>query len=423
MKPKFQSVHSLALVLSLLFGYTQPAWSTEILVSIGNLEITDADLEQAMRSSPYTTQFNALGEEDQAALRGGLLQRLVVSRLLFLEAKAKNLENTDQFKEELERFRLGLLHRKYMERIRSGITVPEDVRRRMKEEFKANHDAFKAAESAYISDEYKKARIREIKLLRDKYHVRTFQDRMVPGAAPKSVLMEGDGFRIHTSDLLAGSEKNVTPERIAHQLYIRAELLLTALAAVDAGIDVSGELESFRTERLPALLAERLERDWLPDEKPLNAYFDSHPELGLILARRHIGQIVLATREEAEAVRKRILAGESLFALAGEFSIDPYGRKNRGDMGWIKEDRGSPVINAAIAQLKDGEISEVIETPLGFHLVTILDRKPGESRPYRLVRDKVRQLYLSEKMTSYLQSLEQKYQVVWHVIENRQARN
>ena len=60
-------------------------------------------------------------------------------------------------------------------------------------------------------------------------------------------------------------------------------------------------------------------------------------------------------------MRKRILAGESLFALAGEFSIDPYGRKTV--VTWAGSGRPrQPVINAAIAQLKM-EISEVIETP------------------------------------------------------------
>ena len=82
----------------------------------------------------------------------------------------------------------------------------------------------------------------------------------------------------------------------------------------------------------------------------------------------------------------------------------------------------SPSTRQTVGKEVDRGRVELVERTVGRNSHA-LDRKPGESRPYRLVRDKVRQLYLSEKMTSYLQGLEQKYQVVWHVIENRQARN
>ncbi|MCB1863387.1 MAG: peptidylprolyl isomerase, partial [Gammaproteobacteria bacterium] len=225
------------------------------------------------------------------------------------------------------------------------------------------------------------------------------------------------------SDLSAQRQKQVTKEQIEHELYTRGELLLTARAAADMGIDISDALDAFRAEHLPALLVENLEHEWLPDDAPLKAFFDSHPKIGQIVERRHIGQLVVATREEAEEMRKRILAGESLFALAGEHSIDPYGRKNNGDMGWIKADRGSPVINTAIAELKDGAVSEVIETPLGFHLITILERKPGETRPYTLIKEKVRQMYLSERLTKYAQELAQKFKVVWQVSDQSEKQN
>ncbi len=415
----YRPARTLLVLCALFWTSAQAAGSTEVLVDVGGQEITASDLEKATRSSPFATNFNTLDEKDQAYLRGGLLQRLVASRLLLLEAQSQELEKSDTFREELERFRLGLLHRSYMKQLRDGIQIPEATQKQMQEQLKDDRDAYKAAQSAWIADAYKKARIQAIKDLRKRYHVRIHEERMTPSAAPETVLLEGDGIRIPFSDLLALTEPKATREWMEHQLYIRAELLLTAKAAAEKGMDISAALESYTTERLPALLREQLERQWAPDDSPLKAYFQTHPEIGQILARRHIGQLVVSTRPEAEAMRKRILAGESLFQLAGEHSIDPYGRKHNGDMGWIREDRGDPAIIAAIAGLKDGDVSEIIETPLGFHLVTILERKPGESKPFHLVKDKVRQSYLSEKLAAYLSELEKKYQVVWHVGEKK----
>jgi peptidyl-prolyl cis-trans isomerase C len=419
MKSVFRLLLCSLWVLSLLFT-SQIAVANDVLVSVEDLKITKTDLEKALNSSPMYTQFNTLGETQQASVRGSLLQRLVASRLMLLEALDKGLDKSDQYQQELERFRLGMLHRRYIGNLRDSIRIPDEILEQMKGQFRDNHDAYIAAQSAYISEKYKHARIQEIIKLRQRYHVYIYEDRLLPTATPETVLLEGDGIRITYSDLPIESEKNVSPEWIQTQLYNRAELVLTARAAEDEGMDVSKELESFRSERLPSLLMENLQREWLPDETPLTAYYNAHPQLSHTLQRRHIGQLVVATRKEAEDMRKRILSGDSLFKLAAKYSIDPYGRQNYGDMGWIKEDRGNPKINAAIADLEDGEVSDIVETPLGYHLVTILERKPGESRPYHTVKDKVQQLFLSEKLTTYLKSLEQKYKVVWNLPTHNQ---
>lgn len=423
MQSGFRSVRTALLLFVLFWASAQAAGSTDALVSVDHQEITAADLERAMRSSPFATNFNTLDKKEQAFLRGGLLQRLVASRLLLLEAQNQGLDKTKGFQEDLERFRIGLLHRAYISHLRTSIELPEETRKQMKAQFKGNHEAYKAAQSAYINGEYKKARIQSIRDLRKRYHVQVHEDRMTPGIAPETVLVEGDGFQVAYSDLLSIPDRHETKEWIEDHAFSRAELLMTAKAAVDNGIDVSAALDSYKTERMPALLMEKLEAQWIPSDQPLKAYFQMHPEYGQLLSRRHIGQLVVATRAEAEDMRKRIVQGESLFRLAGEYSIDPYGRQHKGDMGWIKEDHGNPKIKAAIANLEDNEVSQIVETPLGFHLVTILERKPGETKPFGVVRDKVRQAYLSEMLTGYLKNLEKKYQVVWHIPTEPQKQN
>ncbi|MCB1763964.1 MAG: peptidylprolyl isomerase [Gammaproteobacteria bacterium] len=414
-QPGHRSLQVVLALFALYFTGAQAAGSDQPLVSVGTQMITAADLEKVLRSAPFATNFNTLDEKEQAFLRGGTLQRLVAAQLLFLEAKAQQLDRTESFRDELEKFRLGLLHRRFMEQLREGIQLPEQMRAQMKQEFTGNHDAIKAAESAFIADKYRQARIEAIRDLRQRYHVRVYAERFDPGATAETLLLEGDGIRVTYADLLHLPEKEKTREWIEHQVYARGELLLTSKAALDQGIDLSRELDSFSAERLPAALIEKLQAQWIPNDEPLEAYFQRHPEIGELLSRRHIGQLILSSRDEAEQMRQRILSGESLFNLAGQYSVDPYGRQHRGDMGWIKEDRGDPRINAAIANLEDGEISGIIETPMGFHLVTVLERKPGEIRPFERVKDKVRQNFLAEKMSGYLLELEQKYQVVWHL--------
>ncbi len=393
---------------------------SQVLATVGKLAVTSDDLESAMASFPFADRFPGMDENDQAALRGGMLQRLVASRLLTLEAKRLELDKTPTFLEELETFRLGLLYRHYMDKLRARLEVPADVMADMQAQFGSDSEGLAAARAAWLADSYRSLRFHTIQKLRDDYHIRLHEERIQPGAtAIDTVLLEGDGISITYGDLIRHQEKAPTnPEWIKDQLYKRAELLTVAKAAKQAGVDVSDKLDRFAEERLPALLMERKQGEWTADEQALRDFYDANPQLGRLQERRHIGQLVTDNRTQAEQLRQRILKGESLFELASQYSIDPYGREHKGDMGWQMEGSAHPSIEQAIASLEDNQISEVIETPRGFHLVTILERRPGGQKSYLGVRDRVRQIWITEQMASYMSQLADQYQVVWHVVKD-----
>lgn len=411
------------LLLAVLFSSSAlsalPEASPQVLARVDGQEITADDLEEVVQSSPFGTQFVAMNEGDQAALRGDLLRRLVLARLLYLEAQRLGLDRSDEFLKDIEGFRLGLLYRHYMDKLRERIQVPEEIQSQMKTHFKGDSDGLTAARSAYLAERFRALRQLTLGTLRTKYRVQVYEDRLLPGAAVDTLLLEGDGLAIRYADLgTGGALAPVTnPEWLRDQLYRRAELLVVAKAADDEGVDVTTRVQSYRSERLPALLMERKQSEWVGGEQSLRDYFAAHPEIGLIEERRHIGQLVSASREEAESLRTRILAGESLFTLAGQRSVDPYGRSHNGDLGWIKAGRGMVQIEQALAGLADGEISPVIETPLGFHLVTIIERRPGGTRSFAGVRDRLQQALVAERLTDYARELEERFPVVWNLLQ------
>jgi peptidyl-prolyl cis-trans isomerase C len=361
-------------------------------------------------------------EQDQAAVRGGMLQRLVASRLLTLEAARLGLDRDPDYVDEREAFRLGLLYRHYLDKLREGLKVPAEVEADMQVQFRSDNDGLAAARSAYLAERYRELRFRTIQTLRDAYHIRVYEERIRPGmTAGNEVLLEGDGIRITYGDLIRGqAQPPSNPEWVKDKLYKRAELLTLAKAAEDAGADVGDRLASFAQERLPALLAERKQQEWTADEQALREFYDSNPQIGRIEERRHIGQLVSASREQAQTLRQRILGGESLFELASQYSIDPYGREHRGDMGWQLQGRAHPAIEQALSELQDNQISDVVETPAGFHLVTILERRPGGRKNYFSIRDRVHQLWITQKMADYINRLATQYEVVWHVVTDKE---
>lgn len=390
----------------------------QTLARVGDTLITSDQLQQAVASSPFATQFTTMDEDDQAVLRGDLLRRLVTSRLLYLEALDQGLEQTPQFRKEMEAQRLGLLYRYYMDRLRERIRIPGETLQAMQQQLQDDPDGLAATRAAYRAEAYRTLRLLTIRSLKERRRLVLHEDRIRPGITSDTLLLEGEGIEIRYGDIVDGGEYRTLPNPgwIKDQLYNRAELLLIAQAAEEEGVDVGRQLARYREERLPAMLLEQMEAQWVPDEQAMRAWYQANPGVGRLDERRHVGQLVVATRAEAEALHRRILAGESLFVLAGQYSIDPYGRKRNGDMGWIREGRGHPDLDRAIAGLEDGAISGVVQTPQGFHILTVLERRPGGQRGYAAIRDKIRQLMIGERLAPYLAALEKKYGVSWEVV-------
>jgi peptidyl-prolyl cis-trans isomerase C len=410
-----QSIWLLAAAVSILPG-TSLAAQPQILARVGEVDITADQLSSAVASSPFANGFPTLEPGEQARIRGNMLVRLVDAEVLRQEAKAIGLDNSPAFRREVDGFRSGALYQQYVQSIRAGIELPADLDATYKRRYRGNPDALAAARSAYLAKRFREQKAQRFRDLAKRYSLKTWPSRL-SGHRGDTLLAEADGFAVHLRDLRApDSEPNAkedTPEMRQKRLDELLEIRLAGRAARDAGIDVTQEVADYVHALLPRMLLENNERKWIDDPSVLRDYFQRHPEIGRLSGFRNIGQIVLSTQPEAEKVRERILAGESLFELASELSIDPYGRARAGDMGWQREGNAHPAIEKALEQLDDNELSPVIETPAGYHLVMILARKPGWQRTLPQVEDRVRQAIMQEHLDAYLQELRQKHRVTW----------
>jgi len=93
-------------------------------------------------------------------------------------------------------------------------------------------------------------------------------------------------------------------------------------------------------------------------------------------------EAVAAARAEIEAARERIVAGEPFAEVAAEVSDDPGSRDEGGDLGEFTRGTHAEALEEAAFGLQPGDLSEVVRSEAGFHIVKLEALEPAETRPF-----------------------------------------
>jgi peptidyl-prolyl cis-trans isomerase SurA len=79
-------------------------------------------------------------------------------------------------------------------------------------------------------------------------------------------------------------------------------------------------------------------------------------------------------------------SGKDFAELAKSYSEDPAARKDGGNLGVFKKGDMMPELEASILSMKPGEVSELVYTPAGFHIVKLEERIVGRMKPFEKVK-------------------------------------
>ncbi len=190
----------------------------------------------------------------------------------------------------------------------------------------------------------------------------------------------------------------VSDEEVETQLSARFERILQMMGGDTEqfeayyGQSIPEARESMRAELKSQLLTDRMRSQVLGSKKvtpsEVKAFFDRIPSdsLPYFNSEVEIREIVMKpkinaeqeriAKEKLEEIRRRIMEdGEDFAELARKYSDDPGSGRQGGDLGMTKRGSFVPEFEAAAYNLEPKEISKIIKSEFGFHLIQLIERR------------------------------------------------
>ncbi|MGE0502485.1 MAG: peptidylprolyl isomerase [Rhizobiaceae bacterium] len=244
------------------------------------------------------------------------------------------------------------------------------------------------------------------------------QEATPPAAAPdpNAVIATIDGQDITEADLaLAASELDEQFARLPEEqkraaaLSALIEIRLMAADAAKKGIDKDEtfvrRMELLRQRALHAAVIEQTIVGTIT-EADIRARYDKHvaetPPVNEVKARH----ILVETKEEADAIIKRLDAGEDFETIAKEVSKDPGSGANGGDLGWFGPGQMVPEFEQAAFALEVGAHSkEPVQSQFGFHIIKVEDKRQQQPPAYEQVKDQFRTMLIRERYFALVSEL------------------
>ncbi|MDR1935312.1 MAG: SurA N-terminal domain-containing protein, partial [Candidatus Accumulibacter sp.] len=349
--------------------YMQNRGAGSDLASVGDSKISYLQFEQALRERQdqlrqSTGEAFNLEMMNSPQVRLGILNGLIDQRLLLLEAANKRLAVSTQ---ALQAFIAGIpawqengafSQSRYEAVLRAQGMSPEQFEARLRQDMTLQQLIGTVGASAFVSATQAEA------ILRIQAEERKFSEFTI-AAAPFA-----EKLKIEPEALQKFYDENKPRFEVPEQ--VKAEYVVLSLDALMAQVT--------------------------PGDAEIKSWYEGHPDIYRQPEERRASHILIMpgdggkeqAKAQAEAVLKELRQDPSRFAdLAKQHSQDPGSAEKGGDLGFFSSGAMVKPFDDAVFSQKEGEISGLVETDFGYHIIEVTGIREAKERPLEDVRGEI----------------------------------
>jgi len=399
-----------------------PAEPDDVIARVGDQFITFNEINTALNSAAVVgVSIPTFGTPERDIVRMTLLDKLISSNLIYLDALDRGVDKDPEYQRIVEKFSNAVLasifRKRYLDRAIeiSDAEIETFYKSSMSQESEFNDDMKTAIEAILRKGKLKEHKLNMSQELRKGHTITINEAALEPdgeqerGDAESVATLDGEEIawgEIKSTFLAPVSTGSMDKRREALNRVIDYRIIVQEAKAahLEQEPQYQGRIGEFRKTRLVNFHRENLLREMEPTEQEITVYYEKFGDRIKVPEARKVQMVVVKTREEAEDIKQKIVAGElSISKAAAQYSTVPDADRNLGEIGWVDKGTGFPALDELTFSLAPDEVGGPVESPAGWHLVLVQDQRApsNESLDSPGTREKIRTGMINERLDQY----------------------
>ena len=176
---------------------------------------------------------------------------------------------------------------------------------------------------------------------------------------------------------------------------------------LDKGADIEEKLQDLRKRLVvESFLKKKVEVESKVSDEEMKKFYDQNAEKFKSGEQIKASHILVKTEKEAKDIVAQLKAGGNFEELAKKLSSDSSAAKG-GDLGWFGKGSMVPAFEKAALALKEGQISDVVKSDFGFHIIKLTGKRPAGIRPFEEVKEQIKGAIMPTKQQEVFQKIKE----------------
>lgn len=176
---------------------------------------------------------------------------------------------------------------------------------------------------------------------------------------------------------------------------------------VDKSPELAEKLEDLKKRLIvEAFLKKKVETDAKVSDDDLKKFYEQNKDKFKTGEQIRASHILVKTEKDAKDILAQIKAGGKFEELAKKNSVDSSAAQG-GDLGWFGKGSMVPAFEKAALALKEGQVSDVVKSDFGYHIIKLTGKRPAGIRPFEEVKDQIKAAVMPSKQQEVFQKIKE----------------